>query len=382
MPEPPEVLRHFAESYRKFKEEIGKIDFADQIERFLRADEPLDIDVLFVDEAQDLSRVQWRVVDLLSRSASKVYIAGDDKQSIYEFSGGDPEALINRDGERIVLGTCYRLPDRILAFAENVASRISSKTPYTVTPSVTGGEVTTIHNIRNLDLSKGTWLFLSRNRAYLEYFEAEVLKLGYLFKSLGSDAIPTDLLGSIAAWRKICSGGSITGSEAKTLYGKYLPTGVAVSRGFKKVMQQAHDDDEFDFEDLRDEYGLLTQSPWDQIFPVGSNLRARIIAADKRDGLADADRIEITTIHSTKGREADNVVVLPDMTWTTFTAFQNNPDTEHRTFYVAASRAKERLFLHQPLTENHYVFPASALPSECADTGQRSKEARQELSQI
>lgn len=355
-PENPRTLEHFSKSYAKFKTEIGKIDFADQIERFLISDEPLDIDYLFVDEAQDLSKMQWKVIDILARSAKEVFIAGDDKQSIYEFSGGDPESLIQREGERIVLDTCYRLPETILSFAERIAERISSKTPYQVKAKEGNGSVKHIRGLHEVDLSEGSWLLLARNRALLDYYEREVIGQGYLFKSDSNDRIPKDLLPAIATWRKLIQGEWVTGEQVKPLYDKYLPTGSCVKRGFKKVIAACSDQDMFSYEDLKNEYGLRTNATWDSIFPIGKNLKAQILAAEKRRGLDDIDRIEITTIHSTKGREADNVVVLPDMTWTTWQGFQLNPDAEHRTFYVAATRAKQNLFIHEPLTANFYAL--------------------------
>ena len=55
-------------------------------------------------------------------------------------------------------------------------------------------------------------------------------------------------------------------------------------------------------------------------------------------------KIELSTIHKAKGREADNVVVLLDQTGNIMDAMILNPDNEHRNWYVAVTRAKKRLF--------------------------------------
>ena len=49
--------------------------------------------VMFVDEAQDLSPLQWKMYDLKSNS-DDVYLAGDDDQAIYTWAGVDVNRFI------------------------------------------------------------------------------------------------------------------------------------------------------------------------------------------------------------------------------------------------------------------------------------------------
>jgi len=65
-------------------------------------------------------------------------------------------------------------------------------------------------------------------------------------------------------------------------------------------------------------------------------------------------RIRIATIHSVKGKEADNVLLLPDMTSLTHNSYNKDADSEHRVFYVGATRARKHLYLHKPLTDMFY----------------------------
>jgi DNA helicase-2/ATP-dependent DNA helicase PcrA len=60
----------------------------------------------------------------------------------------------------------------------------------------------------------------------------------------------------------------------------------------------------------------------------------------------DKPRITISTIHQSKGGEADNVVLVTDMgklSWDNL-----GTDEENRVWYVALTRAKENLYLVQP----------------------------------
>jgi len=60
----------------------------------------------------------------------------------------------------------------------------------------------------------------------------------------------------------------------------------------------------------------------------------------------DKPRITISTIHQSKGGEADNVVLITDMgklSWDNL-----GTDEENRVWYVALTRARENLYLVQP----------------------------------
>jgi superfamily I DNA/RNA helicase len=57
-------------------------------------------------------------------------------------------------------------------------------------------------------------------------------------------------------------------------------------------------------------------------------------------------RITISTIHQSKGGEADNVVLLTDCGRKSFEALGG--DEENRVWYVGLTRCKENLFLVRP----------------------------------
>jgi superfamily I DNA/RNA helicase len=67
-------------------------------------------------------------------------------------------------------------------------------------------------------------------------------------------------------------------------------------------------------------------------------------------------RIDVSTIHSVKGAEADHVVLLSDMTRSTYENLKNNPDSEHRAFYVGVTRAAHSLTIVEPSTKLFYTF--------------------------
>ena len=351
-------LADFNKFYIEYKLRKNKYDFTDQLEQYLSQSFSPNFDVVFVDEAQDLSPLQWDVVDFICSHAREVYIAGDDKQSIFKFAGGDPKSLIERKGERIVLDTSYRLPQPILDYAERIAARIDEKQAYHVTSKNKEGKVEHVHSISELDMSEGTWLLLCRNKSMLHIFEHELMRKKQLFVSSSRDSLFNEKqIKYILMWEQLRRGYKFEAMHLKVLYHEYLPTGSVVKRGFKKMLDQMPDTELFDKDDLKENFGLINTDKWDKVFRLPDITIEILLKAEQENRLDKSTNIEINTIHATKGREADNVVLLPDMTTTTYKGMLKDEDNEHRVFYVGATRAKKNLYLHTPITNRFYKLP-------------------------
>jgi superfamily I DNA/RNA helicase len=72
------------------------------------------------------------------------------------------------------------------------------------------------------------------------------------------------------------------------------------------------------------------------------------------ESLLKVPRITVSTIHQVKGGEADHVMLATDMSHSCYRSLQTNPDSEHRVFYVGATRAKESLHIIYPQTSKFY----------------------------
>ena len=75
----PHRVRQFLKTLESYKMDTGLVDFSDMLERALEQP-PLSVDVAIVDEAQDLTTIQWQVIEHLFQNVKKLYIAGDDDQ--------------------------------------------------------------------------------------------------------------------------------------------------------------------------------------------------------------------------------------------------------------------------------------------------------------
>jgi superfamily I DNA/RNA helicase len=83
-------------------------------------------DVIFVDEAQDLSLIQWAVINKLEKENKGVdiWIAGDDDQAIFGWAGADVNSFINWKAEKIPLEQSERVPSQIQQIALSIIERV------------------------------------------------------------------------------------------------------------------------------------------------------------------------------------------------------------------------------------------------------------------
>lgn len=341
---------------KQYKEQNDKQDFTDLITRFCDGSPQIpDCRILIVDEAQDLSPLQWRMVGHLSESIQRVFIAGDDDQAIFRWAGANVDHLINLEGNRRILEQSYRVPSEIQVVAENIASRISVRVEKKWKPRSGSGIVTYENDLDNIDLSSGTWLLLARNAYLLETYTNSCIQQGFVFDSSIQTPLRGEAFRAIKTWEELRSGKECYASDIKNVY-DFMSTRIGVQHGFKGKFQEIPDRTSFNIKQLQSQHGLLTDKPWDIALDKMNpeELQYFVSAIKRGEKFLSQPRIKISTIHSVKGGEAENVVIQTDMADRTWNEFQKNPDDEHRVWYVAVTRAKERLIILQPRTNRCY----------------------------
>lgn len=107
----------------------------------IRLDAP--INFLLVDEYQDLNRCDISIVKHLNQTGARLFVAGDDDQSIYGFRYAYPEAIRNfkqdiKESDQFILNECKRCDESILELALNVIRQDHLRIPKKIR-SVTGG---------------------------------------------------------------------------------------------------------------------------------------------------------------------------------------------------------------------------------------------------
>ena len=106
-------MPYLYDKYNAYKEEIGKIDYTDIIK--LGTEAQLETEYLYIDEAQDLTPLMWKVVD--NFNAEKV-IAGDPHQSINSHTGVKVNEFIKRMENVRTLKKSYRFGDNLRQLAD------------------------------------------------------------------------------------------------------------------------------------------------------------------------------------------------------------------------------------------------------------------------
>lgn len=152
----------------------------------------------------------------------------------------------------------------------------------------------------------GSWLVLARNAYLLKEVEDECLYQGYWFETRLGPPVPQKLIREIVAHEQARKQGS----------------GQPVW------------------------YEAMSEVTLDQREYVRAMLR-------RGEAVTKQPRIRLSTIHGAKGGEADNVLLLTDVSSKAYQQQQRNPDDENRVLYVALTRAKERLHIVQPSTNLH-----------------------------
>lgn len=87
------------------------------------------IDTIFIDEFQDTSILQWKILKDIIDQTNNVICVGDEKQSIYGWRGGEKKLFENLekiiDGKEEKLFTCFRSEKNIVSFTNMIFSNIS-----------------------------------------------------------------------------------------------------------------------------------------------------------------------------------------------------------------------------------------------------------------
>ncbi|MFT8321086.1 MAG: ATP-dependent helicase [Bacillus sp. (in: firmicutes)] len=81
-----------------------------------------------LDEFQDINKVQYEWIKLISKKAASVYAVGDDDQAIYAFRGSDPKYLLDFEkdfpnAKTMILDHNYRSAHEIVSAANTVISK-------------------------------------------------------------------------------------------------------------------------------------------------------------------------------------------------------------------------------------------------------------------
>ena len=345
-----QYAKWFTEAYRNWKEEEGLVDYTDLLTEYLERGPVPALDVLFVDEAQDLSWLQWKVIRKLGSNAERRYIAGDDDQAIFIWAGASA-TLFNTESadEVVVLPQSYRIARAIHEVAHRIIRRIKVRQEKEFRPREAPGVYRPVGNLDTSHLKNGETLVLYRNYHRGASLAAQLEELGVPFKGGLSTLGNPDIISTIQAWQKCVKGETVPVHQLRSLIGfaspRYLVEGIRKQADAKVG--------EFSPSAIFREEAFKTE--WYHVIPKLPRIGYidRIQHRQGWDALLNPT-VQLMSIHQSKGREADTVVLDMDMARRTYEAYLENPEDEHRVYYVAVTRARDTLLTLLPTDPMSY----------------------------
>ena len=314
-------LEAIEKEINNYKKVYGLIDFTDMIQKFLDKDVVPDLDVIFVDEAQDLSLIQWSMINKIEQDTKcDVWIAGDDDQAIFGWAGADVDSFINYEAEEIPLKQSERVPTSIQKMALNVIERIQeNRIDKEYFPKSESGEIFERYKLTDIDMSTGDWLILTRTKSILKSIPTYLKKKGYFFETAQGNSIGKSLYEDTKHWYNLQKKISIPDIHLQRVKERI--------KGSMNLSLKWYD-----------AFNNVSES---QITYM------RLLLLNNEDPTG-TPRIKVSTIHGAKGGEATNVVLFLNETENTVKGARKSiakRDEEYRVWYVGLTRSMKNLYL-------------------------------------
>ena len=338
-------LKQFVHDLNQYKKDYNLIDFTDMITEFIKADRSPRFDVVFIDEAQDLSQTQWGMAKSIWDKTQDTFIAGDDDQAIFRWAGADVDSFISQTGKIMQLTQSYRIPQVVHDIASRIVTRIQNRLPKEWRPKTQRGLLSYYDDFEQVNMKEGNWLVLARTKFMLSDLEDHLYSQGLYYENKFKTNREQDLYKAITDWENLRKGVDIN-SEQIARIASYMS-----SNHFEKNSLKLLDKDAtYKMSNLQERRWLKTDKIWYEAFDDAPQRKIRYIRRMRENGekLNSKPRITLSTIHGVKGGEQDNVVLLTDLSRNTQRNYEQNPDDENRLFYVGATRTKNHLHVIRP----------------------------------
>jgi DNA helicase-2/ATP-dependent DNA helicase PcrA len=364
------ALKTFLERKEEYKAKEGLWEFSDLLLSVYQNPEPLGVDFVVIDECQDNSPLLHAVAEIWARGAKEAYFIGDPDQAIYTFMGSDPSIMINlKRDEDIILKQSYRCSRAVHELSRKVVNRMKVRYHSDFIPTEREGMVSKT-SMEKLSFDGVESIFaLFRTRYLMEDFFEYLLNRGVPFTTRRGKQSPLDKTGGEVVLNlvKLASDERITMGELNKVV-KMVPSEPYLRRGSKQdIAQRARDDPNHwvsqvslpalgfttEFIHLLDEGEYLECL---KVEPEEKRYFRKMIGNYGRQTLMDKPKLQVGTIHSAKGLEADRVILSTELTRLPYENLMGgDPDSEHRVYYVGITRAKKEVSLLLP--ESWRAYP-------------------------
>lgn len=310
-------LKYIRFQYGEMKKQLGIRDFDDLLSEYLEFGEPLNVKVAFIDEAQDLTLLQWKVAIKMFSKVERLYVAGDDDQAVYEWSGADVSSFLKFSDNSLILNHSYRMPEEILKLSKRITRDIRNRQTKVFTSNGNNGSVNFESKLSNVGLQGGE-LVLARTNWLLRQLSFSAINDGLYFKFKGKTSVDKDVIRAIQAYNAY-----VDNADGKIIKYAYHFDNMSRDRTWQQAIKLPPHE----------------VSYYEKVLSNGSLERKPVL---------------FETFHSCKGSENEHVVLSCDLTQRVQESFYNNRDAELRCLYVGMTRAKNTITFLSPTGQEHY----------------------------
>ena len=314
-----DTLDHIYKNLQIYKNKNSLYDFNDIIKSVINSDKIPHFKAIFIDEAQDLSPLQWQLYDKLKEHCDQIYLAGDDDQAIYAWAGADVKRFVQEPAKERILKQSRRISMAVQAEARYPIMRIEGvRKKKFYRPRSYDGESRYIADLNQVDLTKGKWLILTRTKSNLLDIMKDLRRKNFYYQSNKGKSFKVGMYEAAAAYTKWTNNEVLNEKEINSIK-EYIPNA--------------------DWD---------VKVPWYDKFIADQKeiLYLRNLIASK-ENLKEKARIWLSTIHAIKGGEEDNVILSLHQGRTVQQGIKlsiDKQDEEHRVWYVGITRARNNIY--------------------------------------
>ena len=314
-----DTLKHIHINLQEYKTKMHLLDFNDLVKKVIDSKKFPKLKAIFIDEAQDLSPLQWQLYDKLKENCDDIYLAGDDDQAIFAWAGADVNRFIKEPANERVLRYSRRVSRAVQEQSQIAVSKIAGIRKHKeYLPRAQEGFASHINNLGQIDLTKGKWLILTRTKSNLLDIMKELKSKNIYYQSNKGKSFNVGIYNGAMAYTKWIREGKLEEKEINDVR-EYIPSG-----------------------------NWNPEKNWYDIFVADQKeiLYIRNIISGG-EILSENARVWVSTIHAAKGGEEDNVILCLDLGRTIKKSVKKSDeknDEEHRVWYVGATRARNNLY--------------------------------------
>lgn len=356
-------LSLYMERRAEYKRKEGLWDYSDMLEQALKKELCPDVKVVVTDELQDSSPLLFAVTEMWAKRAERVYVGGDPEQCIFEWSGADPDLMLDmKCDSTVVLKQSHRCSPAVHELAHRVQERMRKRYEddnFIPTKKWGSGECRKVGDIDWLALyQEGSIFYLHRTRWLIDQALPELISAGVPFINLrGKSPLQKQLARSLHVAYQLREGKYVSMPQLASMVDQ-LPARLWFERGAKAEIKRKGKDATLSVNagNLRSlgfspEFLKQMNEGVEGIFPGDMEDKAYLRRLYDRYGGSVLDitsstpHLKVGTYHSVKGAEADIVVLNPTFTWRVKREFEVRQDPEHRVMYVGITRARKKVLV-------------------------------------